>query len=264
MAGFDLFPPIKVFIGNQRVAMGTGNSLEWHPLADGADAGAAGEHQVAMLASLMEKQGAHKRLLGKPRLDIVVADGYTRWLLLPWQNDVAAPEEKFSLAHHRFREIYGESARHWRIAQADAAPGADTPCCAIDGKFARGLEELAATRGYRLGSLRPLFAAAYSHWRSRLPKKLLWFGVVEDKHITLGLRRDGRWLALHAQPLDDANHGDSLAGIMTRRALSVGLAPDAAPLYLCGNGSQHLTAPLPGIAVAHLGEALRGLESRHP
>ncbi|WP_153117432.1 hypothetical protein [Rhodocyclus tenuis] len=193
-----------------------------------------------------------------PRLHIVLAGQYARWLLLPWQAEIASPVEVDALARLRLREIYGDTARHWQVSCAERPPGEATPVCAIDKELLDGLRALAAQHGCRLESVRPLFAAAADHWRKKLPRGVVWFGLLDKAHLSLGLLHDRRWLALHSESIDPADHaaGEAIAGLMARSALAAGVATDAARLLLCGDGAGECVTTLPGAAVSPLGAAL--------
>ena len=65
------------------------------------------------------------------------------------------------------------------LACADPAPGTPVPACAIDDELVAALRAVAANHGCRLGSLRPLFAAAADRWRNKLPPGIAWFAVLE-------------------------------------------------------------------------------------
>ena len=192
-----------------------------------------------------------------PRLDIVLSEHFTRWRLLPWQAEVETPAEQEALARHRFREVYGEVARHWQVRCAEQPPGIAIPACAIDDALLAAVRQLAATHGSRLGSLRPLLVAAAERWRRKLPRGIAWFAVLEAGRLNLGLLRDGRWRALHGEPLAaEADSGDLLAGLITRSAIAAGIAPGTGRLLLCGEGADTCPAPMPAEYVQRLGSAL--------
>lgn len=194
-----------------------------------------------------------------PRLHIVLAGQYARWLLLPWQAEIASPAEVEALARLRLREIYGDSARHWQLCCAERPPGEATPVCAIDKELLDGLRALAEEHGCRLESVRPLFAAAADHWRRQLPRGVVWFGLLDNSHLSLGLLHERRWLALHSESIDstlESDQGEAMAGLMARSALAAGVANDGARLLLCGDGASRCLTPLPEAAVSRLGAAL--------
>lgn len=193
-----------------------------------------------------------------PRLDIVLSEhyAYARWQTLPWQDEIAAPAERVAYARHSLRETYGEAARHWQVACAERPPGEATPACAIDGELLPALRRIALSHGCRLGSARPLFAAAADHWRRKLPRGVAWFAVLEAGRLNLGLLRDRCWLAVHGDSLPADGQGEALAGLMARGALAAGLVPDSGRLLLCGEGAERCPVPLAAAAVQRLGSAL--------
>ena len=192
-----------------------------------------------------------------PRLDIVLSEHFTRWQLLPWQAEVDTPAEQDAYAQHTFREVYGEIARHWRVRCTGQAPGAAVPACAIDDELVAALRAVAAAHGCRLGSLRPLFAAAADRWRHKLPRGIAWFGVLERGRLILGLLRDRRWQALHGESVAAPEDcGELLAGLIARSAIFAGIVPAAGRLLLCGEGADTCAVPLTTKTVQRLGSAL--------
>jgi hypothetical protein len=192
-----------------------------------------------------------------PRLDIVLSERFARWQVLPWQAEVATPEEQEAYARHRFREVYGDVARHWQVRCAPQPPGVATPACAIDGELLTALRALAAAHGCQLGSLRTLFASAAKRWGRKLPRGIAWLAMFEAGHLSLGLLQDRRLLALHGEPLGAAtDSGEVLAGLLARTAIGAGIATDGGRLLLCGEGAATCPVPLPAKAVQRLGGAL--------
>lgn len=192
-----------------------------------------------------------------PRLDIVLSEHFARWQLLPWLAEVDTPAEQDAYAQHAFREVYGEVARHWRVRCAGQAPGAAVPACAIDDELVAALRAVAAAHGCRLGSLRPLFAAAAERWRNKLPRGIAWFAVLERGRLILGLLRDRRWQALHVESVAASEDcGELLAGLIARSAIFAGIVPAAGRLLLCGEGADTCPVPLKTKTVQRLGSAL--------
>lgn len=192
-----------------------------------------------------------------PRLDIVLSEHFARWQLLPWQAEVDTPAEHEAYAQHAFREVYGEIARHWRVRCTGQAPGAAVPACAIDDELVAALRALAADHGCRLGSLRPLFAAAAERWRNKLPRGIAWFAVLERGRLILGLLRDRRWQALHVESVAASEDcGELLAGLIARSAIFAGIVPATGRLLLCGDGADTCPVPLKTKTVQRLGAAL--------
>ena len=192
-----------------------------------------------------------------PKLNIVLSEHFARWQLVPWQVEVESTAEKEAWAKHSFREVYGEISRHWQVRCATQPPGASTPACAIDGNLLTALNQLATNHGCRLDSLRPLLVAAAERWQRKIPRGIAWFAVLEPGRLNLGLLHDRRWRALHAEPMATADdHGEQLAGLVTRGALAAGIAPGEGRLLLCGERADTCPAPFPAGAVQRLGSAL--------
>ncbi|MQY50994.1 hypothetical protein GH865_06865 [Rhodocyclus tenuis] len=241
----------------------------------------AGNEASAALTRLASLPSAPARWLKHwqaPRLEIVVAEHFARWLVLPWQAEISTPAESEAFARHRLREIYGEAARGWSIVCAERPPGEGTPVCAIDSALIEALHALARARGYALECVHPLFGAAADHWRAALPRGLVGFAVAEGDVLQLGLLHDRRWHAIQRASLAaDDDPGAALAGLFVRTALAAGFAADfgsestqgttpgaaqrgttqAAPrLFVCGNAAARCMAAFPAERCRLLGSAL--------
>ncbi|MFH1870754.1 MAG: hypothetical protein ABIK82_10245 [Pseudomonadota bacterium] len=198
-----------------------------------------------------------------PRLDIVLSEHFTRWQLLPWQPGADTAAEQEAVARHGFRETYGELARHWQVRCASEPPGVPTPACAIDDTLPAALRQVAESHGCRLGSLRPLFAAAAERWQRKLPRGIAWFAVLEAGRLNLGLLRERRWHALHGEPVTSPDQaGELLAGLVARSAIAAGIAPGEGRLLLCGEGADICPAPFPADNLQRLGSALAWTAAR--
>lgn len=189
---------------------------------------------LAALADWLAGRGAATR----PRLRIVLAGRFVRWQLLPWRAALTRPQELAAYATLRFRETHGKAVEDWQVLHAPQPPGKTVPACAVDAALLQALRGVGADSGARLVSVTPYFAAAFDRWRPMLKGKVVWFGLLEEDALSLGLLRAGDWVGLHTQRLDP-ERGDwraVLPAMLARIGIPAGL-DQAAPLYLAGAGA---------------------------
>lgn len=200
-------------------------------LAPAAAATPAWQPAVDALRDWLAREGQ------KPAdLTVRLSTHLVRWQLLPWQDQLARPQERQAYARLRLRATFGAAADGWRVASAPAAPGQAWPACAVDEALIAALQALPG--GGRLRSVAPYFASAFDHWRGRLGRGSAWFGAVEPGALTLGLLQQGHWCGLRTLRLGGAGATAWLAqlpALQAQIAVGAGLAaaPEA-PLHLAG------------------------------
>jgi hypothetical protein len=169
-----------------------------------------------------------------PALHIVLSARFVRWQLLPWQPELTQAKERTAYATLRFRETFGRVAETWQVQHALQAPGKVALACAVDAALLETLRSCCAAAGIRLASVTPYFSCAFDRWRNVIQGQTAWFGLIESDNVTLGLLRDGNWIALRNQYLDGAWH-NVLPGLMAQMGIPAGLGKDPEPLYLAGD-----------------------------
>jgi hypothetical protein len=212
----------------------------------------------AALAALAQALG--RADTGPGSLQVVLAGRLVRWQLLPWRPELKGPRELATYAGLRFRETYGRCAESWRVSCSPQLPGRAIPACAVDGGLVDGLNRVSQAAGLRLGRVTPYYAAAFDNWRDKLPRETAWFGLVEPDCLSLGLVRDGSWLALRSERLG-RSWPEAVAATMAQLSIATGLDTRDAPLFLTGGNQPALAATdlrcswlsprEPGLAEAH-------------
>ncbi|MGB4345985.1 MAG: hypothetical protein WBJ21_06275, partial [Burkholderiaceae bacterium] len=170
----------------------------------------------------------------KLALRLVLSGRFVRWQLLASQPEISRPDELAAYAALRFQENFGHAAQGWQVMHSLQPPGKNMPACAVDAALLEALRTTCESAGARLVSVSPYFAGAFDRWRHVLGKKTAWFGLIESDCVSLGLLRDGNWLGLRTQRVNE-DWRDALPGMMVQTGISAGLPDPALPLYLVGD-----------------------------
>lgn len=206
---------------------------------------------VAALAQwLATKGGAHTTL------HVVLSGRFVRWQLLPWQAELSQPKELAAYAALRFHETFGKASDDWQVMHSPQPPGQTVPACAVDAALIAALRSTCDAASATLATVSPCFASAFDHWLTSFNKKSAWIGLIEADCVSLGLLRDGQWLALRSQRVN-ADWRDALPGMMAQMGIAVGLSEESVPLYLTGGGDA--PKPVAGLAFTWLQPKAQGI-----
>jgi hypothetical protein len=157
-------------------------------------------------------------------LDIVVADSFVRYALIPWSEAIDKPSEAETLAQLNFETLFGVSAADWHITADMRAYGKAGIACGIEREFFLALQALCTQHGLRLRSLQPNFMRLFNRVRSRIGGDAMLVAS-EDGCCVFACVKGGEWLSIRSLrpegPVDDW-----LPVASRREALLQGLAPD--------------------------------------
>jgi hypothetical protein len=190
------------------------------------------------------------------RLGVVLSDRLARYQLLSWQAGIVTRADWRAYAMNRFEAVYGEAARSWRLKIDLVPPGTPSLACAIDGDLIDALRGVAATNLSRLISVRPNYLSVFSQRRHALRGNALWFGVVEQRHVCLGVLSGQTWRAIRNEGAADGWQA-ALPGMIRRIECTLDEPPPAV---------LHLGGDLPSDALPEAigGLSVRRLELRSP
>lgn len=174
-----------------------------------------------------------KRKPGPLRIEILLSDRLVRYQILEWRPGITTRAEWRAYALHGFTAIHGEIARDWQFRIDLVPPGRPSLACAIDGKLVEALHDLCAQRAARLVGVRPQFVRLFNRRHfSAHHNEQIWFAVVEERHVCLGVQDGKNWRALRNETAPDGWLA-ALPGMIRRIRGSLDLAEGGA-LYLCG------------------------------
>lgn len=185
------------------------------------------------------------------RLSVVVSDRLAHYQLLPWQAGIVTRADRRAYAMHRFEAVYGEAVRSWRMKIDLVPPGMPSLACAIEGDLIDALRGVAAANRSRLISVRPNYLSVFSLRRHALRDKQLWFGVVEERHVCLGVLSGQSWRAIRNEGAADGWQA-ALPGMIRRIECTLN-EPPATVLHLGGDlPSDAVPETIGGLSVRHL------------
>lgn len=187
-------------------------------------------------------------LLSKPewqRADasMVVSNGFARFQLLPWNEDIAGAEEQRSFARHKLAAVYGDSSE-WEIRVAEGKAGTESLACGMHSRLLDSITLCCNQHGVRLRSLQPYLMAAYNRVRPELGQGNIWFAVTEAERICVMRLENGAWRSIHCRSLATDNPLAALVTVLEREQQLAGLDPqtDTTVLYAPGISSASLAA----------------------
>lgn len=134
---------------------------------------------------------------GHANANVVVADRWARYAVLPWS--AALTDEEEQLAHGRLvlRQVYGDDLAGWTVRLSQASPGRSRLVCALPTQLIEELRHVLATVQLRLASLQPGIVDAYNRWRARLPDAGAWFVTVDAGHMVAVRTQQDAWVEIH-------------------------------------------------------------------
>lgn len=187
-------------------------------------------------------------LLSKPewqRADasVVVSNGFARFQLLPWNEDIAGEEEQRSFARHKLASVYGDSSE-WGIRIAEGNAGTENLACGMHSRLLDSITACCSKHGVRLRSLQPYLMAAYNRVRPELGQGNVWFAVTEAERVCIMRLENGAWRSIHCRSLATDNPLAALVTVLEREQQLAGLDPqtDTTVLYAPGISPASLTA----------------------
>lgn len=171
---------------------------------------------------------------------IVVSNQWSRFLLVPWHDELTSDAARLNLAQAQFSSVYGAAAGGWAVQVERADFGAAALACAIDRELLAALAAAIGDAGLALASVQPHAAVAFNRARRALPAGGCWFAVIEAARVWLGRYERGQWTAIatrrvarpHAEDTIDAIEqelaADTSGSACPLHFSSAGLAPEAA------------------------------------
>ncbi|MBU1690505.1 MAG: hypothetical protein KJ958_05380 [Gammaproteobacteria bacterium] len=187
-------------------------------------------------------------LLSKPEwqhadASVVVSNGFARFQLLPWNEDIAGEEEQRSFARHKLATVYGDSSE-WEIRIAEGNAGTENLACGMQLKLLGSITACCNKHGVRLRSLKPYLMAAYNRVRPELAQGNIWFAVTEPERVCVMRLENGAWRSIHCRSLATDNPLAALVTVLEREQQLAGLDPqtDTTVLYAPGISAASLAA----------------------
>jgi hypothetical protein len=171
---------------------------------------------------------------------LALSNRFVRYVVTPWQDQVAGTNMEVAFAQHRFRQVYGAAAEHWEVRVSPGRAGRPRVASAVDRELLNELRAAFRPSRLKVWSIQPHLMAAYNKWRRKLDARACIFIVVEDRFYTCMVFVDGECGAVHSGVFE-GTLADALPIILDREFVRSGLeerpaifiyAPDQPPIVV--------------------------------
>lgn len=115
------------------------------------------EPALAVLPPLMRELAA-----GPCRATVVLSDCFVRYVLVPWNAQLATRAEDLAYARHCFETVHGEIAADWEIRLSPGRRDEPRIASAVDRQLIAELRTIFKNERSRLVSVQPLLMAAFN------------------------------------------------------------------------------------------------------
>lgn len=148
---------------------------------------------------LTEVLNAHASSLKHQQVQVRLSNTLTRYLVLPWQNEVFAKKDWQSIAQHEFRKQYGAAADTWRISVSFGNYGQTTIAAAMDESLFAQLEVSAKALNFTITSIQPLLMTLLN---TTADPQRDWALIAEPERIMLCRAYNSEWqqIAIDSPP----------------------------------------------------------------
>lgn len=149
---------------------------------------------------------------------VILSNHFFKFMLLPWNDALLSIEEQFSLARHRFLDIYGGQSAHWDIRLSEGTMGAPSMASALDREFLVELRGLFSAAQIKLTSIQPYLMHVFNSVRNEFGTETGWFVLVERGLYCIALFTGKHWQRIKISRMI-GNGFDELALTLERESL---------------------------------------------
>lgn len=181
---------------------------------------------------------------GGGKLSVILGDAWLRYLVLVWPLGMRRNDERRSFMAHRFRQVHEAGEPEWVLTMDAAVADYPALACAVPAGLLAAVLDFAELRALTPTSITGDFPAVFNASRAGFaepPGTLTAFALLRGHRLSVGLWRDGAWLALRSQNVADRG-ASALAALL--KAWSSEFVPAGAEslLYAVGEVAE-VTAP---------------------
>lgn len=137
-------------------------------------------------------------------LTVVLSNHFVRYLLIPWNDEIASREEFDNYARACFENVFGQGAQSWDVRVAPGKAGAPRLGCAIDRELLGALRHTVGASALRLNSIQPYLMAAYNRLSWHFARRDFVFLLVEQGRACVLAAMAERWLSVRSAAVADA------------------------------------------------------------
>ncbi len=131
--------------------------------------------------TILDALHEHQSMLKGKSVNLVLANTFVRFIVLPWQSGLYSRNDWDALANHAFREQYGAIADQWKIRTSLNGFGENVVATAIDSTLYDGLVNAAKQHGYAWQSIEPVAMRLLNQAK----RDYLGTLIVEPEHLML-------------------------------------------------------------------------------
>ena len=177
---------------------------------------------------------------------LVLSNHFVRYLLVPWNAQIAKSSEELTVAKELFARHFGESMHEWEVTSSRTCVGRNRVAAAIDRRLLDTLTTLFSGTAVQLDAIRPHLMHLVNEHRGTLNGDA-WIVVKDSDRVLLSFLRDGDWLSLRSRPITRATEIESL---LEQEALLQGISPVNEKIYVYATEEPNETVPALGGNVA--------------
>lgn len=151
-------------------------------------------------AALAQIEG---RAVGDKRgLSVILGDAWLRYLVLTWPPGMQRSDERRNFMAHRFQRVHEIAEPDWLWTMDRAVADYPALACAVPVPLLNAVRDFAEVRNLSLASVTGDFPATFNACRRRFDEPAGSLGalaLLRGSRLTVGLWRDGAWLAVRSQ-----------------------------------------------------------------
>jgi hypothetical protein len=133
----------------------------------------------------LESALAAMQINPKTSLQVIIANDFVRYLMLPCSQISMRPAEQHAYASATYREVYGAVADGWNIKLHNAAPNQATLVVAMDENLLETLKQISLKHQLKLTSVQPYLMCAYNGLSKQVGKLNGYLVIVESRRLLL-------------------------------------------------------------------------------
>lgn len=133
-------------------------------------------------------------------VELVLGSSHVRYLMLPWDPQLARPELRQSVAAALFARQFQEDPAHYQVRFATARYGKPQLATFVSTTLLSGLDRVFAGTEGRLHKVEPLLVAVWNRFSSRLGKDNAVLLLAEEDRLLKVFAEQGDMMSLQLRP----------------------------------------------------------------
>jgi len=169
-------------------------------------------------------------------VEVVVSNHFTRYVLVPWSENLVRDAERLAFARLAFRDVYGAVVDSWEVCLDDQPAGQSMFGSAIDRELLAALGAAVASAGLRLDSIVPALADCINRHRRVLKNQGFCLASAEAGRVTFAFHGHAGWSAVRSRRMEGPL-SELLPTLLKQEASAAGVE-EGGILYLCSPNVQ--------------------------